>query len=521
MDDRQRLFLLEDLSVKYHVHKTYESVLKKVSFSLYAGECLTILGESGSGKSTIAKAMLGLLPSTAVINSKTMELTNIGVPLYVNGRFHKGIRGKEIAMIFQDARLSLNPSMTVFQHFKELMMVHHICQRGDIEEKVRDLLTGLGMKDIPRLMNAYPKQLSGGMCQRIVVAMAVCLHPKILIADEPTSALDVVSQSEVLALLEKIKQEYNIGIIMITHDLLVAKRISDRIIVLKEGRVLEEGETERILKNPKECYTKKLVDAQQLNDYVLNKNSIIDRYDELLRVKNLNKRFNGKEVLKDISLTIYENENIGILGESGCGKSTLARCILKLCIQNSGSIFYKGKNTDVIMHSTMARCVQMVFQDARDSLNPRYSARELVGEPLRYLNIKQKDKEGFIQKYLLMVGISKEEQGKRPPQLSTGQCQRIAIARALILQPQLLICDEAVSALDMVVQKQVLDLLAELQRKLHFSILLISHDIRILKCFCSRIAVMENGKISTTLEKNSQQYKEFLECYGCIEDSSA
>ena len=496
MNKGKKLLAIENLRVSYVHGPSDKKVLKDVSLSLDEGECLTILGESGSGKSTIAKAVMGLLPPSAVIESGRFLLHDPSpLGLYGTNGFRGAVRGRRIAMVFQDARLSLDPSMTVFGHFREAIMYHKLFSKCEIHEEVSRLLRQLDLDDVPRILNAYPTQLSGGMCQRIAIALAICLRPKVLIADEPTSALDVVSQLETLELLRRVKERFHLGVLFITHDLVVASRISDRLAILKDGEIVEEGLPELLLSKPRDAYTKSLVESRILPHSEMSAGKVLEAV-PLLRIRSLGKTFgNDRPALSAVDLDVFENEIVGILGRSGCGKSTLSRCILGVCPYDCGQISFQDTDVRTMARREKAKRIQMVFQDARASLNPRCSALDLVMEPLRYLHLKKDAEHAAGSKYLDMVGISSAERYRCPPQLSTGQCQRIAIARALIVEPELLVCDEAVSALDMSIQKQILELLFELQKKLRFSILMISHDVRILLNCCDRIVVMEEGSV--------------------------
>lgn len=500
----KELLSMESLRVSYLLKSGRRQVLDDVSFSIKENECLTILGESGSGKSTIAKTLIGLLPPSAKIENGFLNLhDHTRFDLSTGNRLIRTIRGRKIAMVFQDARLSLNPSMKIFAHFQETMLYHKLMDKERIYKAVSNILHQLDMADVSRVLESYPSQLSGGMCQRISIALAICLRPQILVADEPTSALDVVSQSETLELLGEVKKRFHLGLLFITHDLAVANKISDKIAILKDGRIVETGIAKCVLMEPKHDYTKSLIESRILIKHKETVSALSSGKEvPLISVRGLRKSFNGKtNVLFNINLDIDVGEIVGLLGKSGCGKSTLSRCILGLCDYEGGEIFYCGVNINGVNKREKAKHIQMVFQDARDSLNPRYGAIELVMEPLKYMKLAKGLRRDRAKRFLCMVGINADEQTYRPPQLSTGQCQRIAIARSLIVEPELLVCDEAVSALDMAIQKQILELLYSLQKKLHFTILMISHDIRVLANYCHKITVMENGEISDTLDQ--------------------
>lgn len=496
--ENKPLLRIEDLHVYYEQKGNRNIILNGISFELKRGEILSLLGESGSGKSTIAKAITGLLPPSAQIENGIIQLADSdSIALAKRNINWQGIRGREIAMIFQDARQALNPMLTVKEHFKETLLFHRLATADEVVAISTELLSSLNFSNIPKLLDSYPFQLSGGMCQRVCVALTLCMKPSLIIADEPTSALDTVSQKEVLDILKKVQTEFNQTILIITHDIAVAHTVSDRILVLNKGEIVEEGTPETVLSTPKQIYTQQLLASRScIECYVKNEATKVES--PLLTITGLEKKFNRKNyVLKDVNLTLHKNEILGIIGQSGCGKSTLSKCIVGIEQPDRGQILYANTNICCLkgkQKRAICQNIQMIFQDARASLNPRYNAVQLTMEPLQYLNLgNKKEREELARFYLNEVGIVGDAQERRPPQLSTGQCQRIAIARALIVKPDILICDEAVSALDMSIQTQILELLQRLHQQLGFSILMISHDIRVLRNFCDRIAVMNEG----------------------------
>jgi len=494
---------VENLEVFYNGARNRLKVLDKITFSLQKGEILTLLGESGSGKTTCGKALLGMLPPSAEITGGIMRIGN-ETPVRLNDREvnRQLLRGKRIAMIYQDARLALNPVKTVWEHFHSTLAYHKLGPKAAIKRKSTEMLQFLRFDDPERILHSYPFELSGGMCQRVYTALILCLEPEILIADEPTSALDPDGRQEVIGLLKQVQQSFSLSILLITHDIGVAAALGGRIVVLENGRIIETGSTEEILTHPKEPYTRLLLEARQLPVRDTGAGKRCDT--PLLRIEKVCKAFKNRgaayRALQDVCLEIYRGESIGLLGASGCGKSTLAKCITGLERPDRGSIVYHGKDITHLRGSErkwVCERMQMVFQDARASLNPQRSALQLVQEPLEYLGLGSKRER--IEKarfYLQQVRLDTYAQQRRPPQLSTGQCQRIALARALIVEPDILICDEAVSALDMALQKQILCLLGSLQNSLGFAVIMISHDIRIIKHYCTLAAVMQNGVIT-------------------------
>ncbi|MDR2343853.1 MAG: ABC transporter ATP-binding protein [Spirochaetaceae bacterium] len=500
MRDDTPVMRVSDLRVAYRrrgLNEQYAEVLKGVSFNLYSGKVLAVLGESGSGKSTIAKAVSGLLPTSARIESGTARYGDFFADLSAAGTpdWYK-TRGSFFTMIFQDARLALNPLMTVREHFKELLVFHRLAAVRDVDDVSAALLQKLNFTAPADVLGSYPFQLSGGMCQRVYIALSLCLRPKVLIADEPTSALDTVSQREVLNLIKHIQREFNLAVLLITHDIAVARTAGDSVMALNKGIVEETGDVKKVFAYPESAYTKELIASRARIETIECRGRNCSET-VLLSIENLAKNFSRRGVLHDLNLTLHEKEVIGILGASGCGKSTLARCIVALEKPDGGKVLYSGTNTTALSRRArrqLCRHIQIIFQDARASLNPRHTALRLVMEPLRYFNQGSRNERAEkARHYLALVGLDVDTQARRPPQLSTGQCQRVAIARALVLQPDILICDEAVSALDMSIQSQILELLRDLHEQQGFSILMISHDIRILRSFCHKIAVMKDG----------------------------
>jgi peptide/nickel transport system ATP-binding protein len=501
---------VKDMNVRYIQNNKQMIILDHLSFALHRSEILALLGESGSGKTTCAKTMMGLLPPSATVGSGVMCIGNQDIDLSNSSVDWRRIRGKEIAMIYQDAQLALNPMKTIRSHFRETLKFHKMGTLQEIEYMSSNMLGLLNFPDPSRVLAAYPFQLSGGMCQRVCIALTLCLRPNILIADEPTSALDVISQKEVLSTLKSIREKLHVAVLLITHDITAAHTASDRVIVLEKGNIVEEGITNKVLSRPKYPYTKMLMQAWNLPQKRFS--TELEDKEIILEVEQLQKAYRGDvKVLCDLDLNINKREIIGILGQSGCGKSTLAKCIAGLEKPSGGAIRFRGR--DIINlkgkeKREICRHIQIVFQDARASLNPRRGALQLVQEPLKYLSIGNKhEREEKARFYLEQVGIDMDTQTRRPPQLSTGQCQRIAIARALVLEPEILICDEAVSSLDMKVRMQILDLLEELHIKFGFSIIMISHDIKVVRSFCQIAAVMKDGCFCEFISSNALFYE--------------
>ncbi|MDR0539721.1 MAG: ABC transporter ATP-binding protein [Spirochaetaceae bacterium] len=496
------VLVLKNLDIDYMQNNTPVRVLDGFSLELRRGEVLSLLGESGSGKSTSAKAMMGLLPPSAVISRGFMHIGDeSAVDLSSSCIDWRRIRGKKIAMIYQDAQLALNPMRTIGSHFRETLRFHNIGTPKKIDAVCLEMLGLLNFTDPLRAMKSYPFQLSGGMCQRVCIALILCLQPDILIADEPTSALDIVNQNDLLHILNNIKKELDLSILLITHDIAVAQSASDRVVILEKGKIIEEGETGHVFSLPKSQYTQTLLDAYNLTHRPFDYD---DHSKVILKIERLYKAYRGNSnALCDVNMDVREHEIVGILGQSGCGKSTLAKCVVGLEKPNRGTIRFREKditNIKAKARREICRHIQIVFQDARASLNPGRNAIQLVQEPLKYLRIGSKnEREEKARFYLEQAGISSELQFRRPPQLSTGQCQRIAIARALVLEPEILICDEAVSSLDIKIQTQIMELLRALHKKFGFSIIMISHDIRLVRFFCHSAVIMADGRIQKKL----------------------
>ncbi|MDR1972666.1 MAG: ABC transporter ATP-binding protein [Treponema sp.] len=515
----ETVLALKNLNVRYIQNDKQMIVLDCLSFELRCGEVLALLGESGSGKSTCAKAMMGLLPPSAIVSDGVMCVGELSVNLSNSLIDWRRIRGKKITMIYQDAQLALNPMKTIRSHFHETLLFHKMGAAREIEDMSFNMLSLLNFSEPGRVLSSYPFQLSGGMCQRVCIALTLCLRPDILIADEPTSALDVISQKEVLSVLRSVQKKFHVAVLLITHDITAAYAASDRVIVLEKGNIVDEGITGEVLSLPKSPYTQMLIQAFNLPKR--RSSGKLEYQETILEVEQLHKAYRDDvKVLCGLGMNINKREIIGILGQSGCGKSTLAKCIAGLEKPSGGAIKFRGRDITSLKGKSrreICRHIQIVFQDARASLNPRRNALQLVQEPLKYLHIdtarERKEKAYF---YLEQAGIDAETQIRRPPQLSTGQCQRIAIARALVLEPEILICDEAISSLDTQVQMQILDLLEELHKKYGFSIIMISHDMRVLRNFCHVVAVMKDGyfceisPVEQLFSGNGHEYTQFL-----------
>ena len=482
-------------------------VVNNVSFSIREGEVLCLVGESGSGKSLSALSAIGLLPEGANVQADAITFADHNLQALPNKEFCK-LRGREIAMIFQEPMTSLNPVMTVGEQVAEVFEIHTKLSKKEIKEQVISLFQKVKIKDPERRYDDYPFQLSGGQRQRVMIAMALALEPKLLIADEPTTALDVTVQGEILKLIRDLTSEMGTAVLFITHDLGVVEEIGNHVCVMQNGEIVEEGSIEKVIQKPEHPYTKKLKAAcpKLVKDKEYQKSGESD----FLCVENLQKTFMVKEggffgaekpfqALKGISFSMNKGETIGIVGESGCGKSTLSRCLVRLYDVDGGKIVFDGQDVTHVEGSelkNMRRNIQMVFQDPFASLNPRMKVGEIVAEGLQAHGLmSKKEREEFVKNLLQDCGLPADAMGRYPHQFSGGQRQRIGIARALALKPDLIIADEPVSALDVSVQKQILDLMADLKEKYNLSYLFISHDLRVISEVSDRVIVMNDGEI--------------------------
>lgn len=488
---------VRDLSVEFHTVHGQVKAVQSVSFHLDPGETLVILGESGSGKSVSASAVMNL------IDMPPGEITS-GEVLYrgkslldMTGEERRAINGAKIAMIFQDPLAHLNPVYSVGWQIIEMMTTHGM-PSDQAKQRAIELLLRVGIPDPESRMRAYPHQFSGGQRQRLMIAMALALKPDILIADEPTTALDVTVQAQILALLKELQAETGMGLLLITHDLGVVAEVADNVVVMNAGEIVESGPAGEVYANPQHPYTKRLIASAPGRGEMAE--PVKAPGEPLLRLEGLSKSFGKFEALKDASLTVMPGEIVAIVGESGSGKSTLAKTLLRLEEPTSGEAFYKGRDLFKMSQKElfgMRRDIQMVFQDPTQSLNPRMSVYDLISEAwVIHPEILPKPKwRERVAELLGLVGLSPDHARRYPHQFSGGQRQRIAIARVLALEPKLVVCDEAVSALDVSIQAQVIDLLDGLRRDFGLSYIFIAHDLPVVRDFADRVVVMQGGRI--------------------------
>lgn len=528
---KNAILRLKDISISFGDNQ----VIHNISYGLNKNEILGIVGESGSGKSVSSLAILGLLPrriskiTSGSIIYEDEDLTQL------SSKAFQRIRGNKIAMIFQEPMSSLNPSMTCGKQVEEILLQHSKLSKNEVKQETISLFEKVKLPNPERILKSYPHEISGGQKQRVMIAMAIACKPDILIADEPTTALDVTVQKDIISLLKELQIETKMSIIFITHDLALISEIADRVIVMYKGDIVEQGAVKDIFKNPKHNYTKALINSRPsldtrlqtlptiqdfLNDTISNdivtsearekNHKILYCKPPILEVINIEKEFISKsglftksesfKAVNNVSFKLYEGETLGLVGESGCGKSTLGNAILQLDKATAGAILYNG--IDITKLSTtntraLRKDIQIIFQDPYSSLNPRIPVGEAIMEPMEVHNLYASDierKEKVID-ILNRVGLSEDYFNRYPHEFSGGQRQRIGIARTIALQPKLIVCDESVSALDISVQAQVLNLLNELKTDFGFTYIFISHDLAVVKYMSDQLLVMNQGKI--------------------------
>lgn len=536
MTDNQLILSVKDLQITFGDKDPFVAV-NKISFDIKKGKTLAIVGESGSGKSITAFALMGLLPKNAHVSGS--------IQLYANGRQQafsnhandkswQGIRGKAIGMVFQEPMSALNPVMKIGKQLAESIATHQQQLNAEqVKQQAVDWLRKVQLPNPEKLYDRYPHQLSGGQKQRVVIAMAMCNHPVLLIADEPTTALDVTVQKEVVQLMNQLQQEHDTAMIFITHDLALAAETADEVLVMYRGEVMEHGDAKQVLHDPQHAYTKALVACKPspeqkgkrlptVADFMepdknggnvrpevdLPKVNVTN--DILLDVKDLQvwfaeeKNIWGKplsyfKAVKGVSFDMKKGEVLGLVGESGCGKSTVSRSLMGLLPVHEGQMIFDGKDLAKLSQGEWQqtrRDIQMIFQDPFASLNPRMTIGDMLAEPMRKHNtVSSSEVAKEARRLLDLVQLPANAIDRYPHEFSGGQRQRVGIARALSLKPKLLICDESVSALDVSVQAQILNLLKELQHEFHLSYLFISHDLSVVHYISDRVMVMQAGEI--------------------------
>lgn len=513
---------------------SYESpVLHDVNFTLEPGERLALVGQSGSGKSTSIGAVLGLLPGAGKISAGSVKYRGEELVGASRQRMQE-LRGRSIALVPQDPMASLNPSMRVGDQIADALRAYGMTNSDEVTQRVIQLMADAGIPDAENRRRSYPHEFSGGMRQRVLIAIALAGDPDLIIADEPTSALDVTVQKQILDHLQELVTERGMSLLFVTHDLGVAGERTDTVLVMHQGHVVERGAPQQVLGSPQHDYTQSLVNAapslvvESASEAVDSKKSDekLESTDTVLDVKELHKvyklRGRGKEVhaLRGVSFSARRGKTTAVIGESGSGKSTIAKIVLGLEKATSGEVLAGGRDVDATSRSErsiLRRFSQPVFQDPFSSLNPMWSVERIIREPLDVFKIGSRaDRSKKVADVLDQVALPKTMLERRPSELSGGQRQRIAIARALISEPELLICDEAVSALDVLVQEQILDLLRTLQNELEVSCLFITHDLAVVANLADDVVVMKSGEIvesgatQNVIEKPQAEYTQRL-----------
>jgi len=540
---------VKNLDISYPTRKETIVASKNVEFTLERGEILGIVGESGSGKSTIANAIINLIDPPGEITNGSIKIDNN--ELRDNEELIQKIRGKKIGFVFQDPQTSLNPLFKIKDQLIETIQTHLNLGYKDALKKSIQLLKEVGIDNAEKRIEDYPHQFSGGMRQRVVIALAISCEPDLIIADEPTTALDVSIQYQILELLKDLTKKRNLGVIIITHDMGVIAETTNKVIVMRDGIIVEQGDTKELLTNPKSNEARSLVisvpptnkkidrfklispdgkeitsDSKNLTKKIIktwgireNKNQKLLKLTDVTKIFDdssfaINISFGSKnestdkvvKAVDNVSFELFEGETLGLVGESGSGKSTIAKIITGLVRPTNGEIFYNNislynSNRKYQIDKSRGQ-IQMIFQDPYSSLNPRFKVRDIISEPIKFFqkNISHNELTQNVYDLIDIVGMTRQSLDRYPHEFSGGQRQRISIARALATRPRLLICDEPTSALDVSIQAQILNLLKDIQDELHMTILFISHDLPVIRQMCNRIVVLKNGSVCETKE---------------------
>ena len=540
---------VKNLDISYPTRKETIVASKNVEFTLERGEILGIVGESGSGKSTIANAIINLIDPPGEITGGSIKIDNN--ELRDNEELIQKIRGKKIGFVFQDPQTSLNPLFKIKDQLIETIQTHLNLSYQDALKKSIQLLKEVGIDNAEKRIEDYPHQFSGGMRQRVVIALAISCEPDLIIADEPTTALDVSIQYQILELLKDLTKKRNLGVIIITHDMGVIAETTNKVIVMRDGLIVEQGDTKELLTNPKSNEARSLVisvpptnkkidrfklispdgkeitsDSKNLTKNIIKTWGIRENKNQkLLKLTDVTKIFDDRSLainisfgsknestdkvvkaVDNVSFELFEGETLGLVGESGSGKSTIAKIITGLVRPTNGEIFYNNvslynSNRKYQIDKSRGQ-IQMIFQDPYSSLNPRFKVRDIISEPIKFFqkNISRNELAQNVYDLIDIVGMTRQSLDRYPHEFSGGQRQRISIARALATRPRLLICDEPTSALDVSIQAQILNLLKDIQDELHITILFISHDLPVIRQMCNRIVVLKNGSVCETKE---------------------
>jgi len=495
------LLNVENLTTRFYTRNGVTTAVDQVSFSVDKGEILGIVGESGSGKSVACYSILGLVPSPPGKIESGVAMFDGQDLLQMSQAQLRAVRGDDVAMIFQDPMTCLNPFLTIGEQLIEPLVYHRDHSRKQAKERAIELMEETGIVRAAERFDSYPHEFSGGMRQRVMIAMALITEPKLLIADEPTTALDVTIQAQILELVSDLQKSRDLAVVFISHDLAVVRDLADKVIVMKSGQVVERNDTKALFDAPQHDYTKQLLAA--VPGGAKPQSSSVQEQ-ALLSVKNLVTEFFDRNTAKpfkavdDVSFDLIQGEILGLVGESGSGKSTIGRSILKL-VPARGEVHFSGHQLLGLSQKEMRpirRQMQMIFQDPYASLNPRMTVFDTLAEPLLNHGLAQRDNvESQVLNLMDDVGLARAAIKKDPHEFSGGQRQRIAIGRAVATKPELIIADEPVSALDVTIQKQILELLKELVQKHNLSMLFISHDLSVVRSLCDRVMVIEHGKL--------------------------
>ena len=538
------LLKIKGMRIEFPSRRGNVEAVKGIDLEVNGGEIVGVVGESGAGKSTIGNAIIGLLEAPGRMTGGEVDLHGERIDKLPFQAMQK-IRGRKIGMIFQDPLTSLNPLFTVGQQLVETIRTHLDMSEDQARKRAAEMLAEVGIDDAENRIDQYPHQFSGGMRQRVVIALALCAEPELVIADEPTTALDVSIQAQILDLIRNLCKERNVGVIIITHDMGVIAEITDRVAVMYRGKIVELGETEQVLGRPEHPYTKSLMAAVPRSDVKLDRfprvsysdgevkqhehidiqshwlgkaqAKISENTGSLVRCENITMRFTSRysvipswrkyfTAVDDVSFDIKRGEIFGVVGESGSGKSTVARMIAGLYTPSAGTIYFDDTAVSTLKTDReldpFRRQIQMIFQDPYSSLNPRMRVFDVIAEPIRHHKLAESKEQvtQIVEDLLEHVELGRAAAWKYPHEFSGGQRQRISIARALATRPRFLICDEPTSALDVSIQAQILNLLKDLQQELGLTMLFISHDLPVIRQMCDRVAVMQNGKIMEVAE---------------------
>ena len=505
---KNQLLAINDLSILLPEGSDRTHAVQHVDLDLHSGETVCVVGESGSGKSLTARAVMGLLPAPHVRIGHGEIIFDGEDITKVSSERMRELRGSEISMIFQEPMTALNPVMTIGDQVDEIFRYHVSMSKKERAEKALKLMEDVNLPDPSRIINAYPHELSGGQRQRSMIAMALALGPKILIADEPTTALDVTTQAQILELIKDMQKRLDTGVLFITHDFGVVADIADRVVVMQEGNIVETGTAKQVLNTPSHPYTQSLIAAiprlkprksrNRSEKIVLSTDKISKSFGSGRSFFGLGKEGREVKAVQQVNIELRKGETLGVVGESGSGKSTLARCIIKLMESDDGKIELDGVDISKLDRNNMRshrQRIQLVFQDPFASLNPRSRIGDIISQGPILQGVSKEDAHNHARELIEIVGLDRKSFDRFPHEFSGGQRQRIGIARALALKPDILIADEPVSALDVSIQAQILELLDQIRKQMDLSMLFITHDLRVAAQVCDNVAVMQYGKV--------------------------